>query len=429
MSVTHAFTSAKAQGGDTTLVGPNQWNDVHVIALVDADIPATIARDAEVTSSIATHAAAADPHTDYLRESAGGVIGSGDAQSMYNATTAQLLGILSGTAAAPDTSANPLLKVTRTVAVADANLTGDGVEQLAAIQGIGVGTTALAAQPVGVAGMAKHSGTTLGSGGRSPDACGVYGVGRITGSGSGVGIGAFFVARRENDTAAMTGVEVHVANYGTAAGAWNATGYNGSTGLWITAGGNADGAAAITVGNPFSRRFKVGLGFNAQVSGGLTGGVADSSIRDDSSSTISLDIRGSHTYGLDLQNGTYSVSAIRLPNNKIIVARNAANNGDINILYMNTSNNLVIGEGVTANSVYMAQGFNMADGKSILCGSTSGMKIGTATTQKLGLWNTTPVVQPTAVTDASGGAVIDAEARTALNGLLAKLRTVGLIAA
>lgn len=37
-------------------------------ALVDADIPAAIARDAEVTSEIGTHAAAADPHTGYVRE-------------------------------------------------------------------------------------------------------------------------------------------------------------------------------------------------------------------------------------------------------------------------------------------------------------------------------------------------------------------------
>ena len=33
-----------------------------------------------------------------------------------------------------------------------------------------------------------------------------------------------------------------------------------------------------------------------------------------------------------------------------------------------------------------------------------------------------------AVTDASGGATVDAEARTAINGLLAELRTLGVIA-
>lgn len=38
-------------------------------ALLDADIPATIARDSEVTAAVAAHEAAADPHTGYQRES------------------------------------------------------------------------------------------------------------------------------------------------------------------------------------------------------------------------------------------------------------------------------------------------------------------------------------------------------------------------
>lgn len=36
--------------------------------LLDADIPATIARDAEVTAAVVAHEAAADPHTGYLLE-------------------------------------------------------------------------------------------------------------------------------------------------------------------------------------------------------------------------------------------------------------------------------------------------------------------------------------------------------------------------
>lgn len=57
-----------------------------------------------------------------------------------------------------------------------------------------------------------------------------------------------------------------------------------------------------------------------------------------------------------------------------------------------------------------------------------GIIFGTATTDKLGFWNATAVVQPTAVADASGGAVIDGEARTAINAVLARLRTTGFIA-
>ena len=58
------------------------------------------------------------------------------------------------------------------------------------------------------------------------------------------------------------------------------------------------------------------------------------------------------------------------------------------------------------------------DGVNLVLGTTTGTKLGTAVTQKLGFWNVTPVVQPaaaaqaaaaaqtqTAVTDSTGGAV------------------------
>ncbi|KKK86679.1 hypothetical protein LCGC14_2760800, partial [marine sediment metagenome] len=89
MALKHLFVSSKSDGADDTIVQAGDWNDVHVFdaeaankvlagptsgadavpgfrALVDADIPAAIARDAEVTADIATHAAiAASHHTKY----------------------------------------------------------------------------------------------------------------------------------------------------------------------------------------------------------------------------------------------------------------------------------------------------------------------------------------------------------------------------
>ena len=66
----------------------------------------------------------------------------------------------------------------------------------------------------------------------------------------------------------------------------------------------------------------------------------------------------------------------------------------------------------------------VADAGNIAVGTTTGTKIGTATTQKLGFYNATPVVQPAAVADATDAATVI----TQLNDLLAKLRTLGLIA-
>jgi trimeric autotransporter adhesin len=66
----------------------------------------------------------------------------------------------------------------------------------------------------------------------------------------------------------------------------------------------------------------------------------------------------------------------------------------------------------------------VSDGGNVVLGTTTGTKIGTATTQKLGFYNATPVVQPAAVANATDAATVI----TQLNDLLAKLRTLGIIA-
>ena len=68
--------------------------------------------------------------------------------------------------------------------------------------------------------------------------------------------------------------------------------------------------------------------------------------------------------------------------------------------------------------------FTIADALDIAVGTTTGTKIGTATTQKLGFYNSTPVVQPTAVADATDAASVI----TQLNALLTRMRNLGLIA-
>jgi hypothetical protein len=69
-------------------------------------------------------------------------------------------------------------------------------------------------------------------------------------------------------------------------------------------------------------------------------------------------------------------------------------------------------------------GFTLADAQDIAIGTTTGTKIGTATTQKIGFFNATPVVRPTAVADATDAATVI----TQLNALLSRMRDLGLIA-
>ena len=66
----------------------------------------------------------------------------------------------------------------------------------------------------------------------------------------------------------------------------------------------------------------------------------------------------------------------------------------------------------------------IAEAGNITVGTTTGTKIGTATTQKIGFYNATPVVQPAAVANATTAV----DVITQLNDLLAKLRTLGIIA-
>jgi hypothetical protein len=79
-----------------------------------------------------------------------------------------------------------------------------------------------------------------------------------------------------------------------------------------------------------------------------------------------------------------------------------------------------VGFGVTAPSSLL----ELANGGNITVGTTTGTKIGTATTQKLGFYNKTPVVQPAAVADAT----TSVDVITQFNALLARMRDLGLIA-
>jgi hypothetical protein len=67
---------------------------------------------------------------------------------------------------------------------------------------------------------------------------------------------------------------------------------------------------------------------------------------------------------------------------------------------------------------------HLGDAGDITVGTTTGTKIGTATTQKLGFFDKTPVVQPLAVADATDAT----NAITQFNTLLARMRDLGLIA-
>ena len=85
----------------------------------------------------------------------------------------------------------------------------------------------------------------------------------------------------------------------------------------------------------------------------------------------------------------------------------------------------------------------MADPANIAVGTTTGTKIGTATAQKIGFWNVTPIVQPsgtgetTGFTAGSGTAVLDDSTFTGnsgskayrVNDIVKALKAAGIMAA
>lgn len=96
--------------------------------------------------------------------------------------------------------------------------------------------------------------------------------------------------------------------------------------------------------------------------------------------------------------------------------------------------------GVTVDGVLIKDGgVTIADGSNIILNTTTGTKIGTATGQKIGFFNATPVTQRTALTAANGSTVdgtygaeeaaVLANAVVRLGEIEAALETLGLVAA
>jgi len=131
------------------------------------------------------------------------------------------------------------------------------------------------------------------------------------------------------------------------------------------------------------------------------------------------------------------------------VAPTAPNDGDIWF----DGTNLKFRISTNTRDILTSAGGTLADAANIAIGTTTGTKFGTATTQKIGFYNATPVVQPSAVADltttftenavtANGSVTIAngnsptvsevleycVELEAKLEALLSRVRDLGLIA-
>jgi hypothetical protein len=113
--------------------------------------------------------------------------------------------------------------------------------------------------------------------------------------------------------------------------------------------------------------------------------------------------------------------------NQIVIGSQTTGNG---------SNTITIGNASITDN-YIAGNFNIVNGRNLIIGTGTGTKIGTATTQKISLWNATPIVQPTtaiaesAFVENSGGVNVNDDSTFdgyTLRQVVKALRDVGLLA-
>lgn len=112
--------------------------------------------------------------------------------------------------------------------------------------------------------------------------------------------------------------------------------------------------------------------------------------------------------GADAYINKHSYMKLGIYGDNGLVVRNHGNTADADI----TAKAATFSGNVTVSAV------------NLVTDTTTGTKIGTGTTQKIGFYNKTPVVQPTAVADATDAASVI----TQLNALLSRMRDLGLIA-
>lgn len=224
----------------------------------------------------------------------------------------------------------------------------------------------------------------------------------------------------DTTTAATAGAALSIA-----AGAGSATTSGTGGALTLTAGagraGNSGGGAITLTGG-------VGVGLSVGGNVTLVGGAAltgGSVVLDGGSGVANGRVKLATTRGL-VSFGSGSAAAPTL------VMESSLTSG----FYRKGADNLGISLAGTLNVDFAAATTTWADAVNFAFGTTTGTKIGTATTQKIGFWNTTPIVQPTtgvaAATLTGGGGTTITDTDTfdgyTLKQIVKALRNIGLLA-
>lgn len=238
----------------------------------------------------------------------------------------------------------------------------DGGDGLAALRVASKGIPGCEVQATGIMAAAWQASAGKGEG-TGVDACPLYGYGRTSGAASGTAFGAYLEANREVAHRAI-GCEIRVKTQVIEEeNEYKANGPSVTMGIWMNAQalGSKKAAAAIQIGRNFSTAFDVGIGANEA-------SIVSAFLRDDSSSKVSVDIRGTHeTAAIKVANGAggvvigasvftettsqlleiHSQGTSRNP----VVRLSASANTSHTILFNNTSANFTVGQSGATNAL------------------------------------------------------------------------------
>jgi hypothetical protein len=223
---------------------------------------------------------------------------NGTSQFQFNDWPAQYWELSQGTASLPNTSAGPLFKVSRTESVNSTSCNHNKVDNEC--------NAALAIYSVGDAKSSMQTNALLAAAKGSPigtDVVAASFLGNVTGSGTGIGTGAYIEGRRSTSTGKVLGAEIRAANITNVAGRYASRGFGDGGALWLSA---ASKDPSATVG------FGVALGHvsGAQFTTGFaatSGTVSDTTFRDDSSAATSISVNGKHKTGIDLSGASLEI--------------------------------------------------------------------------------------------------------------------------
>jgi hypothetical protein len=209
----------------------------------------------------------------------------GTSQSMFVNYNAQLWELSEGQAKVPVTRPGPLFKISRTESMSSTACGDNSVDNEcnAALAVYAVGTAASGMQSNAVYGGAKTQSAHDG-------VAGVF-LGDASGAATGIGTGTYIEGRRDVASAKLVGAEIRANNQSGIAGTYHSGGFSSTGALWLTASGANSGVGA-SLGSVKGVKFDTGFAATA-------GSVSTTTLSDDSSSTQSIQINGTHTYGVD----------------------------------------------------------------------------------------------------------------------------------